>query len=107
MATKVKGKGRPKTLAEIRRILKAHKAELAAQYGVQRIAVFGSYARGEATPESDLDLLVEFSPPPGLLKFIELERRLSELLGVKVELVTRNALKPHIGRRVLEEIVEV
>ena len=50
MTTKVKGKGPPKTLEEIRRILKAHKAELAAQYGVQRIAVFGSYARGGATP---------------------------------------------------------
>ena len=98
MTTKVNGKGPPKTLEEIRRILKAHKAELAAQYGVQRIAVFGSYARGGATPESDLDLLVEFSPPPGLLKFVELERRLSELLGVKVELVTPNALKPHPHR---------
>lgn len=65
MTTKVKGKGPPKTLEEIRRILKAHKAELAAQYGVQRIAVFGSYARGGATPESDLDLLVEFSPLRG------------------------------------------
>ena len=102
-----KNKGQTRTLEEIRRILKAHKAELAAQYGVRRIAVFGSYARGEATPESDVDLLVEFSTPPGLLKFVELERYLSELLGVKVELVTREALKPHIGRQILKEIVEV
>ena len=96
-----------RTLEEIRQILKEHKAELAARYGVRRIAVFGSYARGEATPESDLDLLVEFSTPPGLLKFVELERHLSELLGVRVELVTRQALKPHIGQQILKECVEV
>ncbi len=105
MATKVKGKGQPKTLAEIRRILKAHKAELAARYGVRRIAVFGSYARGRPRPRAIWTFWWS-SPPPGLLKFVELERRLSELLGVKVELVTPNALKPHIGRRVLEEIIE-
>lgn len=96
-----------KRLDEIRRILREHKAELAVKYGVRRIAVFGSYVRGEATPESDLDLLVEFTTPPGFLKFLELERYLSELLGVKVELVTRDALKPHIGERILQEIVEV
>jgi hypothetical protein len=51
--------------------------------------------------------LVEFSTPPGLLGFVELERYLSRLLGVQVELVTPKALKPHIGKRVLQELVEV
>ncbi len=96
-----------KTLEEIRQILRAHQDELAEQYGVKWLGIFGSYARGEARPESDLDVLVEFAEPPGMFRFLALERRLSELLGVKVELVTRSALKPYIGQHILEEIVPV
>jgi len=96
-----------KTLEEILEILRAHRGELAEQYGVKWLGIFGSYARGEARPESDLDVLVEFAEPPGMFRFLALERRLSELLGVKVELVTRSALKPHIGQHILEEIVPV
>lgn len=96
-----------KTLEEIRQILRAHQDELAEQYGVKWLGIFGSYARGEARPESDLDMRVEFTEPPGMFRFLALERRLSELLGVEVERVTRSALKPHIGQHILEEIVPV
>ena len=96
-----------KTLEEICEILRAHQGELAEQYGVRWLGIFGSYARGEARPESDLDVLVEFAEPPGMFRFLALERRLSELLGMKVELVTRSALKPHIGRHILGELVSV
>jgi predicted nucleotidyltransferase len=106
MGARVREKRQP-TLEEILQALRAHRHVLAERYGVRRLGVFGSYARGEATPRSDLDLLVEFSTPPGLLRFVELERYLSRLLGVQVELVTPKALKPHIGKRVLQELVEV
>ena len=96
-----------KSLEEIIAILREHKEELARRFGVHELWVFGSYARGEATPESDLDLLVEFTEPPGLFRFLELERYLSELLEERVELVSRQALKPHIGQQILRETIAV
>jgi hypothetical protein len=66
----------------------------------RRISVFGSYARGEETPQSDLDLLVELRPiqerPPLGLKWFGLEQELSRLLGREVELVTEEALSPYV-----------
>ncbi|MCA9416611.1 MAG: nucleotidyltransferase family protein [Candidatus Omnitrophica bacterium] len=94
-------------LNQIKSILAAKRADLAERYGVSKIGVFGSYGRNEATEESDIDLLVEFDRPIGLLKFIELEGQLGELLGGKVDLVTQAALKPHIGKRILDEVAMV
>ncbi len=71
---------------------------------MERIGLFGSFARGAQRIGSDVDLLVEFSRPIGFIRFIQLENRLSELLGAKVDLVTRSALKPHIGKRILDEV---
>lgn len=99
--------GPMKSVEEIIAILRDHKEELARKFGVKELAIFGSYARGEPTPESDLDLLVEFTEPPGLFRFLELERYLSELLEERVELVSRQALKPHIGQRILRETIAV
>lgn len=99
--------GPMKSVEEIIAILRDHKEELARKFRVKELAIFGSYARGEATPESDLDLLVEFTEPPGLFRFLELERYLSELLEERVELVSRQALKPHIGQRILRETIAV
>ena len=75
-------------------------------YGVTHLGIFGSYQRGEQTPNSDLDLLVEFHPDRrlGLLTFCQLEHELSDRLGVKVDLVMRDGLKPHIGDRILAEV---
>ena len=67
------------------------------------IGVFGSYVRGDQDSKSDLDMLVEVRRPVGFVKFIRLENHLSQLLGVKVDLVTKKALKPHIGRRILRK----
>lgn len=70
--------------------------------------VFGSYVRGEEDEASDLDLLVELDDRPlSLIKFIALERYLSDLLGVKVDLVEKDVLKPAIGRCILEEVVQI
>lgn len=83
--------------------------ELHERYSVRNLWVFGSFVRGEAKRRSDLDLLVEFEERNllSLIGFIGLERQLSELLGVKVDLVEKSVLKPAIGRRILEEIVPV
>ena len=96
-----------KSLNEIKKILKEHKEELKEKYGINEIGIFGSYLRGEAKEESDLDILVEFKPDAkiSLLEFVELENYLSDLLEVKVDLVERSALKPRIGKRILAEVI--
>ncbi len=71
------------------------------------LGLFGSYVRGEQHKKSDLDVLVQFSKVPGMLKFLALERDLSQLLGVSVDLVQKEALKPSIGKRILEEVVSI
>jgi len=94
-----------KTKREILEILQAMKRELEAEYHVKTIGIFGSVVRGERHRGSDIDMLVEFQPPIGMFKFLELEELLSERLGGKVDLVSRKALKPEIGRAVLAEVV--
>ncbi|MBS0183109.1 MAG: nucleotidyltransferase family protein [Nitrospira sp.] len=78
---------------------------LQTKYHLRTLGVFGSYVRGTSRQGSDLDLLVEFTQTLSLFEFVELEQRLSRLLGVKVDLVMRDALKPLIGRRILKEVV--
>lgn len=92
------------TVNEIVKIIKNNKEGFRAEYGVKKIGVFGSYVRGEENEASDLDILVELEKPIGFVKFIRLEKRISELLGVKVDLVTKKALKPFIGQRILQEV---
>ncbi len=91
-------------LEEIQKCLKAHKKELSENYNVKEIGIFGSYVRGEQLEKSDLDILVDFEEAIGLFKFVSLERYLSRLLGVNVDLVMKGALKPRIGARILKEV---
>jgi hypothetical protein len=93
--------------AEFRLILRRELPLLQERYDIDSLGVFGSYVRGEADAESDLDLLVRFRRNPGLLRFVELENYLSDILGVRVDLVMAEALKPNIGRRVLAEVEPV
>ncbi|MCX9082591.1 MAG: nucleotidyltransferase family protein [Candidatus Methanoperedens sp.] len=74
------------------------------KYRVKTLGVFGSYIRGEQKKKSDVDILVEFEKPIGLLDFVGMELELSEILGKKVDLVPKNALKPRIGKHILEEV---
>jgi hypothetical protein len=97
--------GRARSLAEIKQILRAHMPALAERYGIKSLGVFGSYVRGEARDTSDIDLLVEFSETPDIFKFMDLEEDLTAFLGLKVDLVTRPALKGNIGDRILREVV--
>jgi hypothetical protein len=94
-----------KSLEEIKEILTKHKKELKEKYGVKEIGIFGSYLRNEAREGSDI--LVEFEKPIGFFKFLELEEYLSNLIGIKVDLVSKKALKPHIGKRRMEEVAMV
>lgn len=73
------------------------------QYHVQTMEVFGSYVRGDEKEDSDLDILVTFYKVPTLFKFVGLENFLSDTLGLKVDLVMKDSLKPTIGKRILEE----
>ncbi len=94
-------------MKEVEILLRQLDDELARDYGVTEIGVFGSFVRGEASKDSDIDILVTFNRPMGFFKFMELEERLSKWLGRKVDLVTKAALKPHIGRRVLSEVAMI
>jgi predicted nucleotidyltransferase len=87
--------------------LRTEMPRLSRDYGVQSMSLFGSYVRGEQNPKSDLDILVEFSRTPGMLKFMDLEYDLSKLLGVPVDLVHRKALKPAIGKRALQQAIPI
>ncbi len=96
-----------KTLDEIKELIQSHRDELRQQYGLKEIGVFASYVKEAQREDSDLDILVEFEKPVGFVKFLQLENRLSDLLGVKVEIVTKKALKPFIGKRILQEVIYV
>jgi hypothetical protein len=93
-----------KTLDEIKNTLAEHKQELKQRYKIKEVGIFGSYVRGKQKGKSDVDILVEFEEPIGLFKFMDLERYLAELVGGKVDLVMKTALKPRIGRHILEEV---
>ena len=96
-------------LDEIKRTLFSRKQELRRDFGVVEIGIFGSYVRGEQKKHSDVDILVEFKKKSNLslLDFIGLENYLSDILGVKVDLVEKQTLKPMIGKHVKEEVVQV
>jgi predicted nucleotidyltransferase len=98
-----------KTLEEIKARLEHLKPVLREKFEVVTIGIFGSYTRGEQGKKSDVDILVEFSEDAeiGFFRFLDLEEFLSRELGVKVDLVTKDALKPYIGKRILQEVVMV
>lgn len=75
--------------------------------GAKNIAVFGSRSRGDARPDSDLDLLVDFSEETSLIDHVGMEMELSRLLGVKVELVSRKGVSPYMRESIEGEAVDV
>ena len=89
---------------EVIQLLRAHAGELA-EYQVAKVALFGSVARNEAKPQSDIDILVEFRQPIGLFAFVRLKRLLEAILGRPVDLVTPDALRESMRQQVLAEAI--
>jgi uncharacterized protein len=79
--------------------------DLRQQWPIRKLALFGSRVRDDARPDSDLDVLVEFSGPVALSSFLALEEKLAAITGLRVDLVTAASLKPYIGERVRAEAV--
>ena len=98
---------RKRSLERLLKELRQQIPLLAERYGVETLEVFGSYVRAEQKADSDLDLLVTFREAPSLLTFIAIENYLSDELGVKVDLVMKDSLKPAIGKVILREAMPV
>lgn len=94
---------------EALRLLSDQKVEIRRRFGVKSIALFGSTARGEAGPDSDIDVLVEFEPSatPSLLDFIDLKHFLSDELNTGVDLVDRRTIIPELRNSILSGAVDV
>lgn len=95
-----------KRFDEIKKIINQHRELLEQRYKVARIAIFGSCVRGEATDESDVDILVEFKEPVGFT-FIHLADFLEDILQTKVDLITPDAIKPNRRKYIMEDLTYV
>ena len=96
-----------RSLEKILEVLRQQIPMLAERYSVDTLEVFGSYVRSEQKKDSDLDILITFKEVPSLLTFLAIENYLSDLLGVKVDLVMKDTLKPKIGQQILREAIPV
>ena len=92
--------------SEVLQKLSEHKVELQTKYPLKSIALFGSYARGEQSEESDIDVLVEFSEPVGM-EFIDLLLELEEIFNRKVDLVSKRAIKSHYLPYIEDDLIYV
>ena len=97
-----------KTVEEIKAVLRAEQGELHRRFHVRRIGIFGSHARGQATPVSDVDILVDLDQPVGW-EIVDLHSHLEMILEAKVDLVTQRAVmrKPLLWRSIEENLVYV
>jgi len=94
-----------KNIDEIKRKIEELKPLLKKRFKVRRIGVFGSYTRGEQKEESDLDVLVEFYEPVSLLGLVRLENYLTDILGVKVDVVPKKDVRAELRKRISKETV--
>lgn len=94
------------TLTQIRSNLEKVRPNLDKKYPIKELAIFGSYARGEATEKSDLDIMVEFSKPVGYL-FFDLAKELEEYLHLKVDLVSKKGIKPAYFESLKSDLIHV
>ena len=85
-------------------VITGHLEEIQRRYGVTRIGLFGSFARGEDQSASDVDILVDFATPVDFFTFLELKEYLETILDREVDLVTKNALKPLIKDSILSQV---
>ncbi len=95
-----------KNVDETIELLKAAKPDPARWFGVRRLAVFGSYARGDQREDSDVDILVEVDPSIGW-QFVDLAEEIEAMRGVRTELVSRRAIKPRNWNVIERELIDV
>lgn len=95
------------SLGDIRRILKENFELLREKYNIREIGVFGSYVRGEQKKKSDVDILVEFEEPVSLLKLVSLENYLTDFIGVDVDLIPKEDIRPELKERILKEVIYI
>ena len=100
-------KNKSLTLDEITNTLKEKMPELKEEYKIKSLGLFGSFLRETDTKNSDLDILVEFEETPTLLMLARLQNLLSDIVGIKVDLVLKKTLKPHISKHILHEVVYI
>ena len=93
------------TAEEILATLREQRTILSQRYPIQRLALFGSWARGDAREDSDVDVLVEVDPSIGL-RFVDLGDELEKALGRRVDLVSRRAIKPSLWTRIEPELID-
>lgn len=94
-----------KTLNEIKNIIDRKREELTKRFNIKYIYIFGSYVRNEQNEKSDLDILVEFNSPVSLLHIISLENYLSDLLGLKVDVVPKKNIRKELKEKILKEAI--
>ena len=78
--------------------------EVCKKYNIKSLAVFGSYARGDNAPASDIDLLVDFGDSKSLLELVDIENTLSDFMGRKVDLLTEGAISPYLIDKIKKEL---
>jgi hypothetical protein len=96
-----------KTLNEVKEVVRQHSEVLSERYGVSVVGIFGSYVRGEEKAGSDIDLLADILKPISLLELVGAELYLSEVLGLKVDLVPKRSLRAELKEAILKEAVAV
>ena len=94
------------TKEEILSLLVQNKSELENRFKVRRLALFGSYARGDQKPDSDVDILVDIDPSVGL-EFVTLAEEIEQLLGLQIDLVSRRAIKPNKLKFIEKDLIYV
>lgn len=95
------------TLAQIQQTLQSHQAALKHKYGVERLAIFGSYARHEETENSDIDILVELGQQPLGMRYLELAAELEIILQHKVDIISRRAIKQQYFQAIEQDLIDV
>lgn len=96
-----------KTLEEIKVIIAKHEDEIKGKYGLKEIGIFGSYVKGKQEETSDVDILVEFEKPVSLLQIVSLENYLSDIVGIKVDVVPKKNIRAELKESILREAVPV
>ncbi|MFH1097219.1 MAG: nucleotidyltransferase family protein [Candidatus Desantisbacteria bacterium] len=96
-----------KTLEKVKQILRENFEFLTNMYRIRSMGIFGSYVREEQKKESDIDILVEFNEPISLLKLVNIENFLTDFIGIKVDLISKEDIRPELKETILSEVVYI